>query len=190
MISSRSIKRDAAPENAKPTKNATNAAVDARTRATCRSKGSSAERISEPSQKPSSWAATTPAIRPNATSSSVIRGPLSQSRALGVHDSLDATLTHRFHKGAVVALRLVGIFDRELAHCVVLAGAYVACNHGGVPRAGMRAGERPAADPAVTSRRSRCLPADEEPNYRHRRLLRARRQRPCGPCGAEQGYEL
>src|SRR5215471_15429935 len=106
MISSRSIKRDAAPENAKPIKNATNAAVDARTRATCRSKGSSAERISEPSQKPSSWAATTPAIRPNATSSSVIRGPLSQSRALGVHDSLDATLTHRFHKGAVVALRL------------------------------------------------------------------------------------
>src|SRR6516162_6429749 len=126
MISSRSIKRDAAPENAKPTKNATNAAVDARTRATCRSKGSSAERISEPSQKPSSWAATTPAIRLNATSSSVIRGPLSQSRALvGVHDSLDATLTHRFHKGAVVALRLVGTFDRELAHCVVkdLVGA-------------------------------------------------------------------
>jgi hypothetical protein len=31
--------------------------------------------------------------------------------------SLDATLTHRFQKGAVVALRLVGIFDRELAHC-------------------------------------------------------------------------
>src|SRR3989442_353169 len=82
MISSRSIKRDAAPENAKPIKNATRAAVDVRTRATCRSKGSSAERISEPSQKPSSWTATTPAIRPNATSSSVIRGPLSQSHAL------------------------------------------------------------------------------------------------------------
>src|SRR6516225_2641158 len=81
MISSRSIKRDAAPENAKPTKNATNAAVDARTRAICRSKGSSAERISEPSQKPSSWAATTPAIRPNATSSSVIRGPLKPESA-------------------------------------------------------------------------------------------------------------
>src|SRR4029450_321959 len=117
MISSRSIKRDAAPENAKPIKNATRAAVDARTRATCRSKDSSAERISEPSQKPSSWTATTPTIRPNATSSSVIRGPLSQSHALGVHDSFDATLTHRFQKGAVVALRLVGIFDRELAHC-------------------------------------------------------------------------
>src|SRR5262249_10485435 len=79
MISSRSIKRDAAPENAKPIKNATRAAVDARTRATCRSKASSAERLCEPSQNPSSWAATTPAIRPNATSSSVIRGPQSQS---------------------------------------------------------------------------------------------------------------
>src|SRR5262249_56498868 len=90
--------------------------------------GSSAERISEPSQKPSSWAATTPAIRPNATSSSVIRGPLSQSRALGVHDSLDATLTHRFHKGAVVPLRLVGIFDPALAHSAVKDSRWSLCS--------------------------------------------------------------
>src|SRR5438128_11240035 len=98
MISSRSIKRDAAPENAKPIKNATRAAVDVRTRATCRSKDSSAERISEPSQKPSSWTATTPAIRPNATSSAVIRGPLSQTHALDVDDSLDAHLAHRLQQ--------------------------------------------------------------------------------------------
>src|SRR5215469_11441726 len=43
--------RDAAPENAKPIKNATSAAVDVRTRPTCRSRGSSFERVSEPSQK-------------------------------------------------------------------------------------------------------------------------------------------
>ena len=41
-------RRVAAPENAKPTKNATSAAVEARTRPTCRSKGSSAERAREP----------------------------------------------------------------------------------------------------------------------------------------------
>src|SRR5262249_29661316 len=80
MMSSRAIKRDAAPENAKPIKNATTAAVDARTRVICRSKGSSTERISEPNQKPSSWAATTPAIRPDATNISVICRPLDPPR--------------------------------------------------------------------------------------------------------------
>src|SRR5262249_47125959 len=76
MMSCRAIKRDAAPENAKPIKNATTAAVDARTRVTCRSKGSSAARISEPNQKPSSCATTTPATRPNATNISIICSPL------------------------------------------------------------------------------------------------------------------
>jgi hypothetical protein len=32
---------------------------------------------------------------------------------------LNAILTHRLYKGAVIALGLVGIFDRELTHCVV-----------------------------------------------------------------------
>src|SRR5262245_59221026 len=48
--SSRSTKRDAAPGKGKPIKNATRAAVDVRTRATCRSKGSSGGRIRAPSQ--------------------------------------------------------------------------------------------------------------------------------------------
>src|SRR5262245_41005407 len=74
MTSPLAVKRAAAPENAKPIKNATRAAVEARTRATSRSNGSSAPRICDPSQKPSSWATITPAIRPNATSSSVICG--------------------------------------------------------------------------------------------------------------------
>jgi hypothetical protein len=42
-------------------------------------------------------------------------------------NSLDATLTHRFHKGAVAALRLVGIFDRELAYCIVKDLAWSLC---------------------------------------------------------------
>src|SRR5262249_3174298 len=100
MISTRSIKRDDAPENAKPIRNATTAAVEVRTRATCRSKGSSAERSREPSQKPSSWATTTPAIRPNTTSNSVIVG---NGQAVGIHDGLDATSRNHFRKGAVTA---------------------------------------------------------------------------------------
>src|SRR5262249_33666784 len=53
MRSCRSMKRDAAPENAKPIKNATRAAVDVRTRPICRSKASSFERVSEPNQSQS-----------------------------------------------------------------------------------------------------------------------------------------
>src|SRR5215471_12614311 len=108
MISSRSIKRDAAPENAKPIKNATRAAVDVRTRAICRSKGSSAERISEPSQKPSSWAATTPTIRPNATSSSVIRDPLKPESAAEKRDEFPpphgAYPTAKDHRRSIAGL--------------------------------------------------------------------------------------
>src|SRR5271156_4094136 len=139
MISKRSINRDAAPENAKPIKNATRAAVDVRTRAICRSKGSSVERASEPSQKPSSWGATTPPIRPTAISNSVIGGPPKPELALSVHNSLDTPLAHCRHEGAMVAVRLVGIVDREIADRVVdgVTSAQVARDHRRVARAGM-----------------------------------------------------
>src|SRR5262245_48182887 len=76
---------------------------------------------------------------------------LSQGHASGVHDGVDAALTYCLHKGAVVALRLARILDGELAHGIIedLAGAHVACDHGGAPRAGRRPWESPAADRAV-----------------------------------------
>lgn len=51
---------------------------------------------------------------------------------LSIQDSLDATLPHGFHKGSVVGLSLIRIFDCKFAHGVVehLAGAYIARNLG------------------------------------------------------------
>src|SRR5215475_11901310 len=100
MRSSRFVKRDAAPENAKPTKNATRAAVDVRTRTICRSNGSSAVRQSEPSQKPISYAATTPAIRPVATSNSlIVSSPCAGSEDEAAVELLYRTGVHRKELG-------------------------------------------------------------------------------------------
>src|SRR5271166_3150545 len=67
----------------------------------------------------------------------------------------DSTLADRLDEGAVVAKVLVGVFDRELAYCVVEGriGAHVARDHRRIAGPRMRPSQRPGAKLAVFPQR-------------------------------------